>query len=51
MTERRDELRWRWRMLVLDLLVEVALRVGVPGERWVELRGRQLELLRGLEVI
>lgn len=42
--DRFDELRWRWRMLVLDLLVFVAERVEyqnrspVSEGRWVKLR-------------
>jgi hypothetical protein len=44
MSDRFQEPRWRFRLLVLDLLFAIAVRVGVDEAKLSELRNRAASL-------
>lgn len=49
MSARASELRWRWRMIVLDLLLDIAAEVGLGVAILTERMERAKQLRRDLE--
>jgi hypothetical protein len=44
-----DEPRWMWRFLMLDLVLDIAYRVGVPTHQVEACRKRQTQLLEAIK--